>query len=77
MYKLEYLLVAQRDMVEIVRYISGKLQKPDAADWLVMELVTATDPKDKERAYRKLEKAGVDRITADVMAAEFWKEGQK
>lgn len=44
---------------------------------LVMELVTATDQKDKERAYRKLEKAGVDRITADVMAAEFWKEGQK
>ena len=44
---------------------------------LVMELVTATDPKDKERAYHKLEKAGVDIITADVMAAEFWKEGQK
>lgn len=44
---------------------------------LVMELVAATDKKDKERAYRKLEKLGVDRITADVMAAEFWKEGQK
>ena len=42
---------------------------------LVMELVTATDNKDKERAYRKLEKVGVDRRTADVMAAEFWKEG--
>ena len=26
MYKLEYLPVAQRDMVEIVRYISGELQ---------------------------------------------------
>lgn len=44
---------------------------------LVMELVMAADPKDKERVYRKLEKVGVDRITADVMAAEFWKEGQK
>ena len=44
---------------------------------LVMELVTAIDKKDKERAYRKLEKVGVDRKTADVMAAEFWKEGQK
>ena len=44
---------------------------------LVMELVTATDDKDKERTYRKLEKVGVDRRTADVMAAEFWKEGQK
>lgn len=44
---------------------------------LVMELVTATDAKEKEWAYRKLEKVGVDRRTADVMAAEFWKEGQK
>ena len=43
MYKLEYLLVAQRDMVEIVRYISGKLQKPDAADCLVMELVNVAE----------------------------------
>ena len=42
-YKLEYLLVAQRDMVEIVRYISGKLQKPDAADCLVMELVNVAE----------------------------------
>lgn len=44
---------------------------------LVMELVTATDEKDKERAYRKLERVGVDRITADIMAAEFWKDGKK
>lgn len=44
---------------------------------LVMELVTAVDPKDKERVYRKLEKVGVDRITADVMAAEFYKEEKK
>jgi len=44
---------------------------------LVMELVMAADTKDKERVYRKLEKVGVDRKTADVMAAEFWKEGQK
>ena len=38
---------------------------------MVMDLVTASDPEDKERAYRQLEKAGVDRRTADVMAAEF------
>lgn len=44
---------------------------------LVMELVEAVDPKDKEKAYRKLEKVGVDRRTADVMAAEFYKEGQE
>lgn len=30
------------------------------------------DPKEKERAYRQLEKVGVDRRTADVMAAEFY-----
>ena len=41
MYKLEYLPVAQRDMVEIVRYISGELQNPAAADRLAMELVNA------------------------------------
>lgn len=39
---------------------------------LVMELVTAADAPDKERAYRNLEKAGVDRRTADMMAAELW-----
>lgn len=44
---------------------------------LVMELVEAVDPKDKEKAYRKLEKVGVDRRTADVMAAEFYKEVKK
>lgn len=42
---------------------------------LVMKLVEAVDPKDKEKAYRKLEKVGVDRRTADVMSAEFYKEG--
>ncbi len=41
---------------------------------LVMNLVIAVDPKEKERAYRKLEKVGVDRMTADIMAAEFCKD---
>lgn len=43
MYKLEYLPVAQRDMVEIVRYISGELQNPVAADRLATELVNAAE----------------------------------
>lgn len=43
---------------------------------LIMDLVEAVDPKDKERAYRKLEKVGVDRRTADAMAAEFYKEAK-
>ena len=43
MYKLEYLPVAQRDMVEIVRYISGELQNPVAAERLAMELVNAAE----------------------------------
>lgn len=42
---------------------------------LVMELVTASCKEEKEKAYRRLEKVGVDRRTADVMAAEFTKEG--
>ncbi len=41
---------------------------------LVMDLVIAVDPKEKERAYRNLEKVGVDRRTADVMASEFMKK---
>lgn len=41
---------------------------------LVMELLTASDPQDKEIAYRRLERVGVDRKTADVMAAEFYNE---
>lgn len=44
---------------------------------LVMALVEAVDPKDKEKAYRRLEKVGVDRKTADIMAAEFYKEEHK
>lgn len=43
MYKLEYLPVAQRDMVEIVRYISGELQNAAAADRLAMDLVNAAE----------------------------------
>ena len=43
---------------------------------LVMELVVSTEAKEKERVYRKLEKVGVDRMTADIMAAEFWKEAR-
>lgn len=41
---------------------------------LVMNLVTAADPQDKERAYRRLERVGVDRKTADAMAAEFYND---
>ena len=44
---------------------------------LVMALVEAVDPKDKEKAYRRLEKVGVDRKTADIMASEFYKEESK
>ena len=43
---------------------------------LVMALVTAVGKAEKERAYRNLEKVGVDRRTADVMAAEFYKEAK-
>lgn len=42
---------------------------------LVMNLVQAVDPKEKELAYRRLERTGIDRETADLMAAEFYKGG--
>ena len=43
MYKLEYLPVARKDMLEIVRYISGKLKNPNAAERLAVELVDAAE----------------------------------
>ena len=43
MYKLEYLPVARQDMIEIVQYISRKLQNPTAANQLAMELIEAGD----------------------------------
>ena len=41
---------------------------------LIMELVCAVDNDDKELAYKKLEKIGVDRITANDIVKEFGKE---
>ena len=43
MYRLEYLPAAQKDMVEIVRYISQELQNPDAAESLAVALVNAAE----------------------------------
>ena len=43
MYKLEYLPVARKDMLEIVRYIGRELQNPDAASRLAVELVNAAE----------------------------------
>lgn len=43
MYSLEYLPVARRDMLEIVRYISIELQNPNAADRLAMNLIEAAE----------------------------------
>ncbi len=43
MYKLEYLPVAQKDMLAIVSYISGELKNPNAADRLAVELINAME----------------------------------
>ena len=43
---------------------------------LLMDLVTAADPKDKEKAYRRLERIGVDRLTAKVLEKEFQEGGE-
>lgn len=39
---------------------------------LIMNLVTASDPKDKEKAYRMLERVGVDRRSADAIVKECY-----
>jgi len=38
---------------------------------LIINLLSAGDKKEKEKAYRQLEKVGVDRRTADVLAHEM------
>lgn len=43
MYRLEYLPVAQKDMIEIVKYISEELQNSDAANHLATELIHAAE----------------------------------
>ena len=54
MYKLEYLPVARKDMIEIVRYISRELQNPDAADRLAVELVNAAESAPAYQPIRSL-----------------------
>lgn len=43
MYKLEYLPVARKDMLEIVQYISRELQNPDAANRLAVDLISTAE----------------------------------
>ena len=43
MYKLEYLPIARKDIIEIVRYISIELQNPDVADRLAVKLINAAE----------------------------------
>ncbi len=43
LYKLEFLPVARRDMLEIVQYISHELQNPDVAHRLAVEFIDAAE----------------------------------
>lgn len=43
MYKLEYLPVAQQDLIDIVRYISQELKNSDAANHLAAALIEAAE----------------------------------
>ena len=38
---------------------------------MIADLITAKTEKERETAYRNLEKVGVDRITADLLAREM------
>lgn len=42
---------------------------------LIMGLLEAVDEDDRKEAYRRLERMGVDRETADEMAAHYYKGG--
>lgn len=41
---------------------------------LLKALAEAGSPREKEKAYRNLEHAGVDRLTADILVKELKKE---
>lgn len=43
MYKLEYLPIAHKDMLEIVRYITRELKNLNGADCLAVELIKAME----------------------------------
>lgn len=42
---------------------------------LIMELLTAGDKEEKEKAYQRLERVGIDCKTADELAAHFYQKG--
>ena len=45
---------------------------------LIMDLLTAGDLKEREKIYRKLERLGIDRTIANMMATEIysrWEDG--
>lgn len=48
LYRLEYLPVARKDMLDIVKYISGELSNPDAAGRLADMLI------EKIEAFREM-----------------------
>lgn len=43
MYQLEFLPAAQRDLIEIVQYISHELDNPSAAKKLAQEVITSIE----------------------------------
>jgi len=43
LYKLEFLPVARKDMIEIVQYVSQKLHSPEAANRLAMDFVNSAE----------------------------------
>lgn len=43
MYRIEYLPIARRDMVDIAKYIGIKLANPDAADRLAEEMIASAE----------------------------------
>lgn len=41
---------------------------------LIMDLIAAKTAAEKEKAYRQLERAGMDRMTARIVAAEMGRD---
>ena len=70
----ESLTEVQKRRLERMSFRDLRGSMMDMLQDLITELLIAVDEDDKEEAYRRLEQVGIDRRTADEMAAHHYKE---
>lgn len=71
MYKLEYLPIARRDMIDIAKYIGIKLQNPDAADRLAEKMVEKAEGL-KDMPYKCSSYTPIRKLIVDNYIMFYW-----